>query len=666
MTMQSPARICRRSPWMRAGLQAICAVASPGTRPGVAGFGVLLWSLARVDRLPPPPLTADSCIDEKFKFLAEHDIGDVDFIAVGSSVTWRNLDMSAFRHKGLAQRPLNAAPCYLHIGETAYYTEFLLGHMKKVEDRFVSVVSPRDFEQCSGPKEPFFSATLANAYVFDGLSSFPIYLDEFPAGRLLQADLQIKGMRTDPDYYFTMMMDEYGSGPLHKRCTGCPSHVAEHVLLALTELEKMVNTAGRHLVVPTFPFSRIGGPGTIPVETRRSFEARIHAALKVPSTLFLRGSEMASRLAVTCRQPSTICGRAPSNIPRSSPSRWRRSGSIPRIPDELADAPLLGSVHNCSQQEVGRSNQDRRGETAPYALDKLTPSSSTLTILPELTRPASRTNARCLPCRAPNAPGNFPRKIGTRILDGSPFVRHVFTGRHGAAAFGCSVQSEAGHRLRVVVDRLGQGDTFPHVPIHAVNKRRSEAAKLLVGRPTNHDGDELDSLVQKLPCGKVDVENTGGTSLQLRQTGPLTVLIHVNRPAECRADVGMICNALADAAIEALSHGVVTVEDMDPMAAGPLYAGVEILDYAEVLRLTMEVNASRADRANSGFRIADRGAVVDHLDLHLVDAGILDGERFATSHGDSLRGSCIWGSSPTKKAGLVLWAIDQCRAVGGQ
>jgi len=24
-------------------------------------------------------------------------------------------------------------------------------------------------------------------------------------------------MRTYPDYYFTMMMDKYGSGPLHKR-----------------------------------------------------------------------------------------------------------------------------------------------------------------------------------------------------------------------------------------------------------------------------------------------------------------------------------------------------------------------------------------------------------------------------------------------------------------
>jgi hypothetical protein len=116
---------------------------------------------------------------------------------VGSSVTWRNLDMSAFRHKGLAQRPLNAAPCYLHIGETAYYTEFLLSHMKKVKT-VLSVVSRRDFEQCSSPKDGFFSATLANAYVFDGLSPFPIYLTNFPAGRFLPAGIADQGHADGP------------------------------------------------------------------------------------------------------------------------------------------------------------------------------------------------------------------------------------------------------------------------------------------------------------------------------------------------------------------------------------------------------------------------------------------------------------------------------------
>ena len=82
-------------------------------------------------------------------------------------------------------------------------------------------ISLREFEQFSSPKGGFFSATLANADVFDGLSPFPIYLTH-PAGRFPQASMQIKGLRTYPDYHLTMMMDKYGSGPLHKRSDWLP------------------------------------------------------------------------------------------------------------------------------------------------------------------------------------------------------------------------------------------------------------------------------------------------------------------------------------------------------------------------------------------------------------------------------------------------------------
>ena len=90
-----------------------------------------------------------------------------------------------------APRTIRGRVAIAGIGETAYYTEFLLGHMKKVKT-VLSVVSPRDFEQCSGPKDGFFSATLANAYVFDGLSPFPIYLTH-PAGRFPQAGIANQG-----------------------------------------------------------------------------------------------------------------------------------------------------------------------------------------------------------------------------------------------------------------------------------------------------------------------------------------------------------------------------------------------------------------------------------------------------------------------------------------
>jgi hypothetical protein len=165
----------------------------------MVGFAVALAMLDRAGTLPPPPLTANVCIDEKFKFLADNDVRGTDLLAVGSSVTWRNLDMTAFKKSGLAKRPLNAAPCYLHISETVSYTSFLLKQMSNVRT-VVTVVASRDFEQCSAPREHFFSEALAAAYVFDGLPSFPIYLANFKPHKFLADVLRIKQMRMDSPY----------------------------------------------------------------------------------------------------------------------------------------------------------------------------------------------------------------------------------------------------------------------------------------------------------------------------------------------------------------------------------------------------------------------------------------------------------------------------------
>ena len=60
-------------------------------------------------------------------------------------------------------------------------------------------------------------------------------------------------MRTYPGYYFTMMMDKYGSGPLHKRSDWLPEPLFQNkCVAALAELEKLVNAAGDKLVVTDF------------------------------------------------------------------------------------------------------------------------------------------------------------------------------------------------------------------------------------------------------------------------------------------------------------------------------------------------------------------------------------------------------------------------------
>lgn len=258
----------------------------------IAGFAALLALLAKLDSLPPPPLTGTACMDEKFKFLAERDLRDVDLIAVGSSVTWRNLDVTAFRRNGMARQPINAAPCYLHVSEVVAYTGFLLARMHSVET-VVSVVAPRDFERCTSPSDAFFSSTLAEAYVFDGLPPFPIYLANLAPHKFVPDIFRIRQMRSDPNAALSLVMDEHGAGPLRVSGDWLPRPAFEDMCFtALSELERTVAAHGARLIVATLPLQpewrALHDPGG---ELVPAFEQRVRAALVHPSTLFHAGSQ---------------------------------------------------------------------------------------------------------------------------------------------------------------------------------------------------------------------------------------------------------------------------------------------------------------------------------------------------------------------------------------
>ncbi len=177
--------------------------------------GAGLAALSAMGRLPAPPITATNCIDEKFKFLHETDIRNPGLIAVGSSVTWRNLDFSVFaEHYGKDIEPLNAAPCFLYVNQTAYLTDFLLDNMPSVKS-VMSVFSMRDFSACSTSPTEFFRPEDAESYVFDGDPGMASLPEEFPPG------VPSCGMSSicpacgrGRTYRAPLVMDPYGSGPL--------------------------------------------------------------------------------------------------------------------------------------------------------------------------------------------------------------------------------------------------------------------------------------------------------------------------------------------------------------------------------------------------------------------------------------------------------------------
>ena len=93
---------------------------------GTALLVLLLLALATTNRLPAPPLTATACIDEKLAFARSAALGEATLIAVGSSATWRNLDMQRLEQAMPTGRALNVATCYLYVDQTAFLSELLL------------------------------------------------------------------------------------------------------------------------------------------------------------------------------------------------------------------------------------------------------------------------------------------------------------------------------------------------------------------------------------------------------------------------------------------------------------------------------------------------------------------------------------------------------------
>jgi hypothetical protein len=178
---------------------------------GFFGFYLLIGVLGFLGRLPAPPVSGTWCIDEKLAWLKEHrDRLQSGVIAVGSSVTWRDLDFSALSEetRRASGGTINAAPCFLSISQTRFLTAFLLDHQPTTHTVF-SIVAANDFENCSTTPKEFFDYKIASDFLYGDSSGLWLYYRNFRPISFLR-DVRLRPQRKS----WEMVFDPFGAGPI--------------------------------------------------------------------------------------------------------------------------------------------------------------------------------------------------------------------------------------------------------------------------------------------------------------------------------------------------------------------------------------------------------------------------------------------------------------------
>jgi hypothetical protein len=255
------------------------------------GIGIAVAGFAEARRrglLPAPPVTATWCFNAKFAFLRNAPLQDRTLVAVGSSATWRNLDMAVFEDRLPGSRALNAAPCFLHIDQTAYLASFLLERMPKV-DTLVVTLAPRDYENCAPENTAFFDAKLAGAFVDGRAPGWLVHLLGFRPVWLLREVVRLQ--RTGGRGALGAADDPLGSSVLQRHASYWPAPVFDARCNPwLTRLESSLAKRGMRLVVATLPTmpawaAEFDSDGQL-VE---GWTRRVTAALQRPETVFVDG-----------------------------------------------------------------------------------------------------------------------------------------------------------------------------------------------------------------------------------------------------------------------------------------------------------------------------------------------------------------------------------------
>jgi len=170
-----------------------------------------LESLVWIDRLPAPPITKVEFLDEKLRFLREHQDLDPTFVVVGSSMALRQFDGQPFASRLGGQHVLNGASALIKVHQTRFLTSFYMEHFPNLQT-IVLMLGPPDFENCTTMPAQLFDPDDASGYAFKHEVAAPLYLRYFAPVLYLRRARNFQERRVPLQGEF--WMDEYGSSPL--------------------------------------------------------------------------------------------------------------------------------------------------------------------------------------------------------------------------------------------------------------------------------------------------------------------------------------------------------------------------------------------------------------------------------------------------------------------
>lgn len=176
----------------------------------VAGYVsvALIWP----NHLPAPAIGRLVHIDEKLRFIRDNPDLDPTILAVGSSITWRQLDGAAFgRQPNGKPRLFNGATGALKVHQTADLIELYLEHFQHVKTVLV-MTNQEDFSDCTSEAAEMVDHWAATAYAFEDWPAAYFYFRYFSPQRYVQTAWTLSERRQPRigDLY----LDAYGSGPL--------------------------------------------------------------------------------------------------------------------------------------------------------------------------------------------------------------------------------------------------------------------------------------------------------------------------------------------------------------------------------------------------------------------------------------------------------------------